>query len=693
MTSLSMLVTLVASLSTLLPHSGGVVAAPADPAKSSCWRNTTCTGPRQASFPGAWEVNNFSPASRTVSPVSILQPDGSYLTDYPIEVELAGNGSLFVFDFGKEVGGIVTVTYSATGAGNLGLAFSEAKNWTGRFSDDSNGAVDSKNHADGALSVCINTTDETSYTMPDARMRGGFRYLTLFSDGDVKIEVLDITCEISFAPAWSNLRAYGGYFDSSDPLLNKIWYSGAYTLQTNAIPPSSGRAFPIIGSGWMNDAELNIGTTDATIYVDGSKRDRTVWAGDLAIAVPSILVSTGDAEGVKNTLQVLLNDQASSGALPFAGPAIDIYNSDTYHMATMIGIYEYYLFTKDDEFLTENWDKFKLALTFITDKIDDSGLLYVTGTSDWGRMDQGEHNTEANMIMYKTLRTSSSLAAWMDDSALASNLSTLAAKLKDIVNINCWDASAGAFGDSEGDNSIHPQDGNSMALVFGAANTTSIQNISLALTANWITIGSLAPELPNNLIGFGQSFEIKAHLAARQATRALDLIRRAWGWYLNHPSGTASTCIEGYLADGTFGYRDTTGYGNDYSYTSHAHGWSTGPTDALTSYVVGIQLTAPAGDTWVFAPQFGDLESAQGGFTTPLGKFSAGWISYQGGYTVWWRFPTGTLGTLVLPGLGKALPSVEGANGERIFGGLWNSGNETLVVDGMMAVGSLKVWY
>ena len=147
--------------------------------------------------------------------------------------------------------------------------------------------------------------------MPDDKMRGGFRYLTLFSTGNVQIQLLSITCELSFAPAWSNLQAYGGYFDSNDPLLNKIWYSGAYTLQTNSIPPSSGRAFPIIGSGWENNAQLNLGTGDPTIYVDGSKRDRTVWAGDLAIAVVSILVSIGDGDGIRNTLQVLLNDQVS----------------------------------------------------------------------------------------------------------------------------------------------------------------------------------------------------------------------------------------------------------------------------------------------------------------------------------------------------------------------------------------------
>lgn len=284
-------------------------------ASPTCWRTTPCTGPLTSSFPGSWDTNNFSPSTRTVSPVKILTRDGTHLSVYPGTVQLVGAGNLVVYDFGQEVGGIVTLTYSASGNGTLGLAFSEARNWIGAFSDDSNGFFDANGHPDGALSVSITPTPLANYTMPESKLRGGFRYLSLFlSDtggnegGSLRIDVLAVQCEIAFAPSWPNMRAYGGFFDSSDVLLNRIWYAGAYTLQTNAIPPSSGRRFPV-EHGWENDAQLNLGTQGGTIYVDGSKRDRTVWAGDLAIAVPSILVSTGDVDGVKNTLQVLLNDQ------------------------------------------------------------------------------------------------------------------------------------------------------------------------------------------------------------------------------------------------------------------------------------------------------------------------------------------------------------------------------------------------
>jgi hypothetical protein len=48
-----------------------------------------------------------------------------------------------------------------------------------------------------------------------------------------------------------------------------------------------------------------------TIIVDGAKRDRAVWPGDMGIAVPSAFVSLGDLDSVKNALQIMYNTQVS----------------------------------------------------------------------------------------------------------------------------------------------------------------------------------------------------------------------------------------------------------------------------------------------------------------------------------------------------------------------------------------------
>ena len=213
------------------------------------------------------------------------------------------------------MGGIVTVKYISSGTGVLGLAFTEARNWTGTNSDESNGG----SGPDGALYANLTATSHASYTMPLDKLRGGFRYLTLFIIGNsnLTVDIQSVSLEISFQPSWSNLRAYGGYFYSNDDLLNRIWYAGAYTMQMTAIPPDTGREWGPPASGWENDA--NVGTNGSSVLVDGAKRDRAVWAGDLGIAVRSALVGTGDFESVKNSLGIQYTYQVR-----FLEPVVDI---------------------------------------------------------------------------------------------------------------------------------------------------------------------------------------------------------------------------------------------------------------------------------------------------------------------------------------------------------------------------------
>ena len=250
-----------------------------------------------------------------------------------------------------------------------------------------------------------------------------------------------------------------------------------------------------------------------------------------------------------------------------------------------------------------------------------------------------------------------------------------------------------AFKDSDTDASVHPEDGNSLALYYDMADSSYFKRISDQLVTNWGPIGAKCPEMTDNIVPYIESMEVKGHLAAYQATRALELMRLSWGWYLNNPNGTGSTCIEGYLQDGTFGYRANAGYSGDYSYTSHAHGWSTGPTHALSVYVLGLQLTLPGGSEWMLAPQFGDLTWVEGGYTTPLGKFSAKWeLLGRTGYEMWYNVPAGTSGTLVLPGAGSQAPTVV-LDGTKCSGA-YNASSKLVTIDGQSGgVHSITVTY
>ncbi|KAK5125545.1 hypothetical protein LTR85_000656 [Meristemomyces frigidus] len=653
----------------------------------TCWLSTNCTGPLDTAFPGPWESNIYSPASRTVSPANILSLDtASVISTYPGSSTLVGNASALVFDFGIEVGGIVSVDFTtAGGTGALGLAFSEAKNWIGLASDSSSGGFSrgtgDQACDDGAIYSYFTSAGNHSYTMDLPHLRGGFRYLTLFlltnGTNATTLEINDVSLSIGFQPTWSNLRAYQGYFHSNDEELNKIWYSGAYTLQTNAVPINTGRQIPALKVGWANNGTLSNGTT---VIVDGAKRDRAVWPGDMGIAVPSTFVSIGDLESVKNALQTMYDHQNSDGSFPEAGPPLLQQGSDTYHMWTMIGTYNYLLYTNDTAFLEQNWAKYEFAMEYIYGKVlQPLGLLNVTGLRDWARQATGGNSTEPNMILYRTLLTGSDLATWVGNSSAATVFTSRAATLAPNIMTYLYDSSYGAFVDNT-TTSLNPQDANSMALLFGVVGNASstAQSISERLTDNWTPIGANAPELPNNISPFISSFEIQGHFTIGQTERALELIRRSWGWYLNNPNGTGSTVIEGYLTNGSFAYRNYRGYDYDAAYVSHSHGWSSGPTSALTNFVLGLEVTGRVGSTWRLAPQFGGLTSVQGGFTTSLGQFQASWNVTNGGqsYSLDWSVPAGTTGTVTLP----SLPA--GGNGSVTWNGK---------AHGQVGSGALKV--
>ncbi|KAF9873816.1 Six-hairpin glycosidase-like protein [Colletotrichum karsti] len=225
----------------------------------------------------------------------------------------------FVLDFGIEVGGIISFSYDLQGVENasVGLAFTEAKDFIGRNSDSSRGGSGGR-PGDGPWLANMSASTNGYYVMPDERIRGGFRYLTIFLETPgtvVSLGITNVTLDISFQPTWSNLRAYKGYFHSEDELLNKIWYSGAYTVQTNSVPGNTGQnALGNSVRGWRNNAVI---TTADTVLLDGAKRDRFVWIGDMGTAVPSAFVGTGELESTKHALLAIFDNQASFPAIIF----------------------------------------------------------------------------------------------------------------------------------------------------------------------------------------------------------------------------------------------------------------------------------------------------------------------------------------------------------------------------------------
>lgn len=643
---------------------------------------------------GPWDAFNLAPSSRTVYPVKINRSSGHVVNADALVTQsgtttLSGNYSYVTLDFGKEVGGLTSLTFDkVSSTSTISLSFTESPLFIRPYASDDSGDGDYTTRFDGVESIPA-PLSVGYWTQPIEKLRGGFRYLTIVSNADAPVSFSNVSCYLTFSPDLENLQDYSGYFYAKDPVsededfLTKVWYSGAYTVQTDIIPYTQGRGRPPNNSGWLNNHTL--GSFGPSVLSDGAKRDRAIWPGDMGISVPTAFVSTNDLNPTRNSLSTLfLYQNPVTGSLPYLGEPDATGESETYHLWTLIGVYNYVLYTGDFDWLSNIWTNYTKGVAYIAGQVDSSGFAnFSAGNQDWGRQGMGGYNSEGNALYYRALVTGALLATWRNDSSLASAYTHNATALKTRFNEAFWDAEQGMYVDNT-TTTLAAEDGNSLAILFNLTDSQErANNVSQGLTKYWNDIGSVTPELPDMIAPFIGGFEIQAHFAAGNDDLAMDLLRREWGYMLYTNISVQSTLLEGYTSNGSLYYRSQFGYFYDPSYTSHSHGWSTGPNSALTFYVLGLNPITPQGQTWSVAPHLSGLSAAQGGFETPLGWFGVNWTfnnqtsstaTTSQVFTLKITTPKNTSGTVTFPFVGSKIT----VNGKQINA----NGSTLLKLDG-----------
>jgi alpha-L-rhamnosidase len=139
---------------------------------------------------------------------------------------------------------------------------------------------------------------------------------------------------------------------------------------------------------------------------------------------------------------------------------------------------------------------------------------------------------------------------------------------------------------------------------------------------------------------YASDAEVRARFETGDTKGALALITTLWG---------------NMIADGDY-YTGTTWEALNASeqpvssQTSLAHGWSSGPTSALSRYVLGVRPYAPGYKQWLIKPQVGSLTWAAGEAPTPYGAIAVKWgVSAGGAVSMNVTVPTGTSGTIAVP--------------------------------------------
>jgi hypothetical protein len=496
----------------------------------------------------------------------------------------------------------------------------------------------------------------------EGRIQGGERFVavTLTTPGTVQLTAAGL--HVRYPNASS--ADYAGHFLSSDDALNRIWYEGAYTNDTNMVPIGAvpGQTTPVI--------------------LDGAKRDRRPWSGDLGVqgrtAFDSLGFGAKGSDYIKGAIQLFGASQAANGSIfghiqdwTRVPPSGGFY-STSYSMYYVLNLSQYYLYSGDDAFAESQYQTMKNELAYNRTLVDPASGLLITdaGQRDWDFYDGGKPGavTAYNAIYYAALTDAARLAgnlaardpgnpdaaAWQADAA---TWSSQAAALKSAINATLFDAARGVYKLADRDNGTHPgsavpQDGNAEAITFGIAPQSAHTGILDYLRTHlWGEHGPqpYSPDADYSTVisPFVTGMEVDARFAAGDADGAIALIHGLWD-QMTDASGPYYTGAlwEKLNQDGT----------DVDANASLSHGWAGGPVSSLSGYVLGIRPVTTAYKTWTIAPQPGGLGWAQGQVPTPAGAIVSRWRRGDGdsSFTLTVSAPAGTSGTVVFPELGHA---------------------------------------
>jgi hypothetical protein len=464
---------------------------------------------------------------------------------------------------------------------------------------------------------------------------GGLRFeaITLSSPGTVVLKGAGIQFGEGFLATAAD---YQGYFTSSDDAFNQMFYDGAYTEQTD-----------------MQPAGVN-GATEPSV-LDGAKRDRAIWSGDLGIegqGIADTLGSNGD-DYVKQSLLTLITASPQTGGLNADTLGRNGPYSSSYSHWTLDAAVGYYRNTGDTAFAQQILPWVEGQLAYDATLTDDTGLV-VTGSQisttnggyDWDFYDGSKPGvvTAYNVLYYRALQDAAYLESNLGNAAKADAYAATADSVRNAINANLFNPATGTYYLSESDHTTLAQDANSLAVVFGVAPTSADAGILTALKALWGPHGSepYSGTTYSNLISpYITAFEVEADYTAGDTADAEQLIELTWGQMIDpaDPFYTG-TFWENIGPDGTA----------TESRTSLSHGWASGPTPIMTGYVLGVQPAGPGYSTFTVTPHYGSLASAQGAVPTPYGQILVSWKKNADKYSLTIQAPPGTTATVVLPG-------------------------------------------
>ena len=590
---------------------------------------------------GDWQVTNGS-MTATGGGIGLLTT-GSTWTDYTMsfQTEILNDQSGWVVRGQSPEDGYLLILNDSTDTAGTPDSLQELAEKDGNYEPIGTVALPSSLVAGTWHTVTTVVSGTTVTTFLDGRQVASFDSasgsgITSFATGTVGFREND-----SESAAFRNLT---------------VTSSSGVTLYSNALSDPSA----------LDDFTVP-GVNQLPVILDGAKRDRNVWIGDINVEGPAVYDSLGtNADNyIKQSILLLGSYQLSSGFVTgclapqtpvHTGPLIPgttACYSASYSMYFADDLAAYYRATGDRAFAEQEFPIVQRELAWNASLVNSQGLL-VTDTSDgldWDWYDGNKTGavTEYNALYYLDLTDGAYLAQQTGHPGLAAQYTSQAAALRTAINANLFNPSTGVYDISTTIRGTVAQDANADAVLFGVAPASAVPGILAKLkTTLWGAHGpvpfSAGTGYETLVSPFVSGYELRARLAAGDTTGAMQLLSDVWGQMVTPGPDYTGALWENLNPDGTI----------PQGSTSLAHGWASTPTSALTSYVLGARPAGAGYATWIVQPQPGSLSWAEGQVPTPHGPLTVKWGRARGGeFDMEVSAPDGTSGTIAVPATGR----------------------------------------
>lgn len=285
------------------------------------------------------------------------------------------------------------------------------------------------------------------------------------------------------------------------------------------------------------------------------------------------------------------------------------------------------------------------------------------GYGDYAFLPRSGPVTYYNALYIHALSYAAQLASNLGHASDSDRWTARASQLRSALKQKNFDTKVGAFfdgGPCPGQPAgticnVHAQDGNSLAILAGVTDSKTSKSV-LDYWANatahpygnaFYDSSVLSPNdaFADRVYAFISYFELEARFITPGAeTSAFDELRRLYGWMASHDPQI--TMWEG-IGPGGSPYEG--------SFTSMAHGWSTGIVPLLSNHVLGVKPLEPGFKKWQLCPVItgGGLTWAKGQVPTPKGPIQVSWEYKKTGkssrFSMTVKAPTGTSGVICIP--------------------------------------------